>query len=89
MAHKFVSITEIRIQTRLNAQGLTFEQTNQVTLAGFLQGTNGSRLEAQISLEVLGDLANKTLERELANQELGRLLVTADLTKSNSSRAIT
>src|SRR5690349_21411936 len=38
-------------------------------------------------LEVLSDLTNETLEGELANQELGTLLVLADFTKGNSSGA--
>ena len=38
-------------------------------------------------LEILGDFTNKTLERELANQELSRLLVTTNFTESDSSGA--
>ena len=39
-------------------------------------------------LEVLGDLADEALERELADQELGRLLVPADLTESDGAGAV-
>ena len=38
-------------------------------------------------LEVLGDLTNKTLEGELANQELGGFLVTSDFTEGDGSGA--
>ena len=61
------------------------EQTNQVGLSGFLEGKNGRSLEAKIGLEVLGDLTDKTLERELADEQVGRLLVTTNLTASDSS----
>lgn len=37
-------------------------------------------------LEVLGDFTDEPLERELPNQKLGRLLITSDFTKSDSSR---
>ena len=36
-------------------------------------------------LEVLSDLTNETLEGELADEELGRLLVATDLTESDGT----
>jgi len=36
--------------------------------------------------EVLRDFTNKTLERQLADKELGGLLVTSDFTERNGSR---
>jgi len=50
-----------------------------------LEGTDGRRLEAKVGLEVLGDFTNETLEWELSDQELSRLLVTTDLTESDGS----
>jgi hypothetical protein len=41
------------------------------------------------NLEILCDLTYKTLEWELANEELRRLLVTTDFTKGNSTGAET
>jgi len=41
------------------------EEANQVRLRRLLQGHHGRRLEAQIRLEVLGDLANETLQNQL------------------------
>ena len=71
------------------AQVGVLEQTNEVSLRGLLEGHDGGGLETEVSLEVLGDLTHKTLERQLADQELGGLLVTTDLTKSNSTRPVT
>ena len=57
------------------AQVGVLEKTNQVGLAGLLQGHHRRALEPQVGLEVLGNLANQTLEGELANQQLCRLLI--------------
>ena len=38
-------------------------------------------------LEILSDFTNKTLEGELANEELGRLLVPTNFTESDGTRA--
>ena len=51
------------------------KETDKVGLAGFLQSHHGRALEPQVGLEVLGNLANQTLEGELANQQLCRLLI--------------
>jgi hypothetical protein len=64
------------------------EERDEVGLNGFLEGTDGRGLEAEIGLEVLGDFTNETLERELSDQKLGRLLVTTDLTESDGTRLI-
>ena len=70
------------------AQVGVLEQTNQVSLAGFLQGHDGRALESQVSFEVLGDLTHKTLEGQLADEELSALLVSADLTESDCSGSV-
>jgi hypothetical protein len=70
------------------AQVGVLKQADQVGLRGLLQGEDGLRLEAQVGLEVLGDLANQALERQLADQQLSRLLVLADLAQGNSARAV-
>ena len=61
------------------------EEGDQVGLNGLLESTDGRGLEAEVGLEVLSDLANQTLEWELADQELSGLLVATDLTESDSS----
>ena len=40
-------------------------------------------LEAQVGLEVLGDLADESLEWQLTDQELGALLKLADFAESD------
>ena len=67
------------------AQVGIFEQADEVGLDGLLEGTDGRGLEAQVGLEVLGDFTNQTLEGELADQELGRFLVTTDFTESDGT----
>jgi hypothetical protein len=65
------------------------EERDEVGLGGLLEGHDGRRLEAEVRLEVLGDLTDEPLERQLADEELGRLLVAPDLTEGDGSRAVT
>ena len=65
------------------------EKANKVSFGGFLKGQDGRSLESKVGLEVLGDLTNKTLEGQLADEKVGGLLVTTDLTKSDGSWAVT
>ena len=67
------------------AQVGVLKQTDEVSLAGLLEGHDGRALEAEVSLEVLGDLTNKTLEWQLADEELSGLLVSSDLSESDGS----
>jgi hypothetical protein len=71
------------------AQVGVLKETNQVSLRSFLQSHNSRRLEAKVSLEVLGNFSDKSLEWQFADEELSGLLVTTDLTESNSTRAVT
>ena len=71
------------------AQVGVLEKANKVSFGGFLKGQDGRSLESKIGLEVLGDLTNKTLEGQFADEKVGGLLVTTDLTKSHSSWAVT
>lgn len=68
-----------------SAQVGVLEKRDEVSLDGLLKSTDGGRLEAEVRLEVLSDLTNKTLERQLADEELGRLLVATDLTESDGT----
>lgn len=61
----------------------TFEERDEVGLSGLLESEDGRGLEAQVGLEVLRDLADEALEGELADEEVGRLLVLADFTQSD------
>jgi hypothetical protein len=59
------------------------EEGDEVGLDRLLESADGGGLEAEVRLEVLGDLTNKTLEGQLADEELSRLLVATDLTESD------
>jgi hypothetical protein len=65
------------------------EETNKVGLACFLQGKDGRSLESKVTLEILGNLTYQTLEWCLFDEEVGRLLVSTDLTEGDSSGTIT
>lgn len=64
------------------------EQAHQVGLSSLLQGQDGGGLEAQIRLEVLGDLAHQPLEGQLADEQLGGLLVLPDLSQGHGSGSV-
>ena len=64
------------------------EETHKVSLGRLLQGKHGGSLEAEVSLEVLGDLTHKSLEGELADKKLGGLLVSADLSESHGTGSV-
>lgn len=67
------------------AQVGVLEERDEVRLNRLLERTDGRRLESEVRLEVLGDLTHKTLEGQLADEELGRLLVATDLTESDGT----
>lgn len=72
----------------LTTQVGVLEEGDEVGLNGLLKSTDGRGLEAKITLEILSDLTDKPLEGKLADQKLGRLLVTTDLTESDGTRLI-
>lgn len=61
------------------------EERDEVSLNGLLKSTDGRGLEAEVGLEVLGDFTDQTLEGELADEELSRLLVATNLTESDGT----
>ena len=67
------------------AQVGVLKQTDEVSLAGLLEGHDGGALDAEVSLEVLCDLTDQALDGQLADETLSGLLVSPDLTESNSS----
>ena len=71
------------------AQVGVLEKTDKVGLGSFLEGCNSRALEAKVSLEVLGNLTDKTLEGQLPDEKLGGFLVATDLTESDSSWPVT
>merc|ERR1712089_79722 len=70
------------------AEVSVLKQTNQISLAGLLEGHDGRALESQVGLEILSDLTDQTLERKLADEKLGGLLVSPDLTESHGTRSV-
>ena len=78
------------------------EQRDEISLSSFLKSHHSRRLETKIRLsnfslikpsarqlthlEILSNLTNKSLERQLANQKLGRLLIPSDFTQGDSTR---
>lgn len=71
------------------AQVGVFEKTYQVGLTGFLQGTDGRRLETEIRLEILGNFTHQPLEGQLADQQLGGLLVPTDFSQGDCTGTVT
>eukprot|EP00095_Tigriopus_kingsejongensis_P011693 maker-scaffold578_size132436-snap-gene-0.33 protein:Tk11693 transcript:maker-scaffold578_size132436-snap-gene-0.33-mRNA-1 annotation:"histone h1" len=65
------------------AQVGVLEEADQVSLGGLLESHDGRRLETQVGLEVLSDLTDQTLEGQLADEQLGGLLVATDLSESH------
>nr|AFK34563.1 unknown [Lotus japonicus] len=64
------------------------KQSNKISFSSFLKSKYSMALEPQISLEVLCNFTNKTLEGQLPDQELSTLLILTNFTESNSSRAV-
>jgi hypothetical protein len=63
------------------------EERDEVRLSSLLESHDSRGLEAQVGLEVLGDLTDETLEGELADEELGGLLVATNLAEGDGTRA--
>ena len=70
------------------AQVGVLEETDEVRLGRFLEGEDGRGLEPEVRLEVLGNLAHEALERRLADEELGGLLVLPDLAEGDGSGTV-
>lgn len=62
------------------------EKANQICLGCSLQCVDSMTLHAEIRLEVLHDLTAQALEWQLLDEKIGRLLILADLAKSNYPR---
>ena len=54
----------LRSGETVGAQVGVLEEANKVGLSGLLESEDGGALEAEVRLEVLGDLADEALERE-------------------------
>ena len=65
------------------------EKTNEVRLSGLLKSENGRSLETKVAFEILSDFSNETLKRELADEQVGRLLIPTDFAEGDGSRSVT
>ena len=61
------------------------EETDHVGLSSLLESEDGGGLETEVVLVLRSDLTNKSLEGELADEELGALLEAADLAEGNGA----
>lgn len=58
-----------------------------LTFSRLLKGHDGGRLKTQVSLEVLRDLPHESLEGQLADEQLRRLLIATDFAECYSAWA--
>ena len=70
------------------AQVRVLKERNQVGFGRFLESQNRRSLEAEVVLEVLSDFSDEALKRELSDEQVGRLLVAANLSKSDSAWSV-
>ena len=64
-----------------SAQVGILKQADKVGLGSLLKSKDGRSLETKVVLEILSNLTDQTLERKLADEKIGRLLVTTNLTE--------
>lgn len=67
------------------AQIGVLEETDHVGFCCLLEGENCLALESDLLLELSGDLAHQTLERQLPDEEFGTFLVLPDLAECDCS----
>lgn len=79
---------ETKLTGMNRAQVCVLEKRHQICFSGLLQAQDGGGLEAEIVLKVLGDLSHEALEGEFADEEVGGLLVAADLAQGHSAGAV-
>ena len=65
-----------------------FEKSDEVSFRCFLKGRDSRALETQVSLEVLGDFTNQTLEGQFSDEQFGGFLVSSDFTESDGTRSV-
>jgi len=70
------------------AQVGIFEETNQVSFSSFLKSQDSGRLESQVSLVVMSDFSDESLERKLSDEEISRFLVFSDFSQSDGTGSI-
>jgi len=61
------------------------EERDEVSLSGLLKGEHGWALEPELLLELVGDLADESLEGQLSDEQVSWLLVLPDLPEGDCS----
>ena len=69
-------------------QVAVLKNPSQIGFRRLLQCKYGRSPEFEIFLEVLGNLADEALKWKLADEEIGRLLIATNLTKSDGARTV-
>ena len=64
------------------------EETDEVGLRGFLESHDGGGLEAKVRLPLLGNFADESLEGELSDKKLSRLLVSSNFTEGDGAGSV-
>lgn len=64
------------------------EEASEIGLRGFLECQDGVGLESEIRLVIPSNLTNQFLERQFLDEEIGRLLITANLAKGSDSGSV-
>jgi len=70
------------------AQVGVLKQTDQVSFAGLLKGTDGCTLESEISFEVLSNFSDEPLEGQFADEKLSGFLVATNFTEGHGTRPV-
>merc|ERR1711962_1726301 len=70
------------------AQVCVLKQTDQVSFAGLLKGTDGCTLEPEISFEVLSNFSDEPLEGQFADEKLSGFLVATNFTEGHGTRPV-
>ena len=70
------------------AQVGIFEKTDQISFSSFLESQDSRALESQISLVVMSDFSDESLERKLSDEEISGLLVLSDFSEGNGTGSI-
>jgi len=71
-----------------SAEVSIFEKTDEVRFGGFLEGQDSGGLESKVSLEVVGDFSDESLEGELSDQKIGGLLVLSNFSESDGTGSV-
>lgn len=64
-----------------------FEQTNEVSFSGFLEGEDSLGLESDIVLHFHSNISDESLEGKLSDKQVSSLLVLSDFSQGDGTRS--